>query len=151
MKTLAFLAVMVALTGPLYAADNSCPEYTCGAMLVPLASGGYVVQGRMVLPMTWYQERPAATYVLLIVNGDVVQTVPLHWSSRHYFCCCPSDWLGEFADRVFFSVTPGDRVLIVFGEERLCETEVVVPPKPAPALNPDRDGIDLETNPAADR
>ena len=132
MKSRFVLALLLLAAPGIAAAEPTCGPYGCKAFLVPLESGAYALQGVISFPMS-QRALPAKVWVY-DAQGEFRQTLSIHWSELNYFCCCPSEWHGEYADTLVFPVDPGDVLKVVVRGGDSCSTSVVVPKPGDPAL-----------------
>jgi hypothetical protein len=91
--------------------------------------------GEARFPITWYST-PPARYVDVFLGEEKLQIIPIAWGSVDYFCCCPSEMYGEYADLLNPVAKPGDEIRVVIGSYEICETVLVVPAGVAPVDDP---------------
>lgn len=123
--------------------ESSCQPYGCEARVLSLKSDRYVIMGSIRLPVTWSgNAKPPAAFARITVlhanpTGPVLeQLIAINWSRVDYFCCCPSEWYGEFKAELRLDVKPGTQLLIEIGKSEICTTTVTVPDPSQPQLNP---------------
>jgi hypothetical protein len=118
-----------AQTSPSLTSDRyQCPAYGCDAGIIPLCGGDYVLEGETIFPLSWSaRQAPPAEEVRILRDGQLMQTIRIRWSIRDYACCCPAEWLGDYAEVLWFPVKPGEWLQVVVGDVNTCSLMVQIP------------------------